>query len=80
MPTLRGPHDFLVAEFISPKKVYTFSFIVGGIILKSVKCIHSATKTSSTLESPRFEVHRTTTETLCSELRRAGMQLFTASP
>ena len=34
----------LVAEFISPKKVYTFSFIVGSIIQKSVKCIHSATK------------------------------------
>ena len=31
----------LVAEFISPKKC---SFIVGTIIPKSVKCIHSATK------------------------------------
>ena len=27
-----------------PPKVYTFSFIVGDIIPKSVKCIHSATK------------------------------------
>ena len=35
----------LVAEFISPqKKVYTFSFIVGNTIPKSVKCVHSATK------------------------------------
>ena len=34
----------LVAEFISPPKVYTVSFIVGNIIPKSVKCIHSATK------------------------------------
>ena len=34
----------LVAEFISPPKVYTFSFIVGNIIPKSVRCIHSATK------------------------------------
>ena len=34
----------LVAEFIGPQKVYTFSFIVGNIIPKSVKCIHSATK------------------------------------
>ena len=33
----------LVAEFIGPK-VYTFSFIVGNIVPKSVKCIHSATK------------------------------------
>ena len=36
--------ETLVAEFISPPKVYTFSFIVGNIIPKSVKCIHSATK------------------------------------
>ena len=36
----------LVAEFISPQKVYTFSFILGTIIPKSVKCIHSATKYS----------------------------------
>ena len=35
---------YLVAEFISPRKVYTFSFIVGNIIPKSEKCIHSATK------------------------------------
>ena len=34
----------LVAEFISPPKIYTFSFIVGNIIPKSAKCIHSATK------------------------------------
>ena len=27
-----------------PQKVYTLSFIVGNIIPKSVKCIHSATK------------------------------------
>ena len=27
-----------------PPKVYTFGFIVGDIIPKSVKCIHSATK------------------------------------
>ena len=33
----------IVAEFISPKK-YTFRFIVGNIIPKSVKCIRSATK------------------------------------
>ena len=36
----------LVAEFISPPKVYTFSFVVGDIIPKGVKCIHSATKNS----------------------------------
>ena len=29
----------LVAEFISPQKVYTFSFTVGDTIPKSVKCI-----------------------------------------
>ena len=34
----------LVAEFISPTKVYTFGFIMGNITQKSVKCIHSATK------------------------------------
>ena len=34
----------LVAEFISPRKVYTFRLVVGIIIPKSVKCIHSATK------------------------------------
>ena len=39
------PGHNLVAEFIGPPKVYTFSFIVGTIIPKSVKCIHSATKT-----------------------------------
>ena len=33
----------LVAEFISPKKC-TFGLIVGDIIPKSVKCIHSATR------------------------------------
>ena len=33
-----------VAEFSSPPKVDTFSFIVGTIIPKSVKCIHSATE------------------------------------
>ena len=38
-----GTPKNLVAEFISPKK-YTFSFIVGNIFPKSVKCIHSATK------------------------------------
>ena len=27
-----------------PQKVYTFGFIAGDIILKSVKCSHSATK------------------------------------
>ena len=36
--------QYFVAEFISPKKVYTFSFIVVNIIPKSVKCIHPATK------------------------------------
>ena len=41
---LRTLASFLVAEFRSPPKVYTFSFIVGNIIPKSVKCIHSATK------------------------------------
>ena len=41
------PH-YLVAEFISPPKVYAFSFIVGNIIPKSVKCIHSATKITCT--------------------------------
>ena len=35
---------YLVAELISPQKVYTFGFIVGTAIPKSVKCIHSATK------------------------------------
>ena len=34
----------LVAEFTKPPKVCTFSFIVGNIIPKSVKCLHSATK------------------------------------
>ena len=42
--TLTGVISNLVAEFISPQKVYTFPFIVGSIIPKSVKCIHSATK------------------------------------
>ena len=28
----------------NPPKVYTFSFIVGNVIPKSVECIHSATK------------------------------------
>ena len=37
-------HSFLVAEFTSPPKVFTFSFIVGNIIPKSVKCFHSATE------------------------------------
>ena len=41
---LGAPHPNLVAEFISPK-VYTSSIIVGNIIPKSVRCIHSATKT-----------------------------------
>ena len=36
--------ESLVAEFISPPKVYTFSFIVGNIIPRSVECIRSATK------------------------------------
>ena len=34
----------LVVEFISPPKVHTFIFLVGNIIPKSVKCVHSATK------------------------------------
>ena len=38
------------------QKVYTFSFIVGSIIPKSVKCIHSATKTKDVSHS---EVHGT---------------------
>ena len=37
-------YDYIVPEFISPQKGYTFSSIVGKIIPKSVKCIHSATK------------------------------------
>ena len=36
--------SYLVAEFIRPPKLYTFSFIVDNIIPKSVKCIHSTTK------------------------------------
>ena len=39
-----GLWRFLAAEFISPQKVYTFSFILGFIIPKSAECIHSATK------------------------------------
>ena len=35
---------FLIAEFISPKKCMLLVLIVGDIIPKSVKCIHSATK------------------------------------
>ena len=35
---------FLVADFISPKRVYTFSSIGGYSIPKSLKCAHSATK------------------------------------
>ena len=31
-----GYYDYLVAEFISPQKVYTFSFIVDNTIPKSV--------------------------------------------
>ena len=31
-----------------PEKTYTFRFIVGKIIPKSVKCIHSATKITDT--------------------------------
>ena len=34
----------LVAEFISPTKCTLSVFIVGNIIPRSVKCIHSATK------------------------------------
>ena len=34
---------YLVAEFIGPKKVYTFSSIRDHIIPKSLKCTHSAT-------------------------------------
>ena len=33
---------YLVAEFASPQKVYTFSFRV--VHIESLKCIHSATK------------------------------------
>ena len=44
----------LVAEFISPKKVYTFSFTVGDTIPKSVKCIHSATKKEFTAHMGRL--------------------------
>ena len=39
-----GSWVYLVAEFISPPKVYTFSGLVVDIIPKSVKCIHSATR------------------------------------
>ena len=39
-----GSVSFLVAEFTCPQNVHTFSFKVGNIIPKSVKCIHSATK------------------------------------
>ena len=35
---------YLVAAFISPQKVYTFSSRGGERIPKSVKCTHSATK------------------------------------
>ena len=49
-PTLWGLlYCYFVAEFISPPKVYTFSFRVGSIIPESVKCIHSATKNPETL-------------------------------
>ena len=36
--------EYLSCWVHKPQKVYTFSFIVGNIIPKSVKCIHSATK------------------------------------
>ena len=36
--------EALVAEFISPQKCVLLGFVVGNIIPKSVKCIHSATK------------------------------------
>ena len=55
----------LVAEFISPPKVYTFSFIVGNIIPKSVKCIHSATKV---LRALGFKV--------CGSFRKLGVPYF----
>ena len=42
----------LVSEFISPPKVYTFSFIVGDLIPKSLKCIHSATKSGVWVSAP----------------------------
>ena len=53
----RNPKAYhLVAEFISPQKctVYTIQFIVGNIIPKSVKCIHSATRPVS----PQVPLHR----------------------
>ena len=37
----------LVAGFICPQKVYTFSVLVGNITPKSGKGIHSATKISN---------------------------------
>ena len=33
----RGLNNYLVAEFISPQKVYNFRFIVGNILPESVK-------------------------------------------
>ena len=36
--------------------MYTFSFVVGNIIPKSVKCIHSATKLGSRVEGFGVEV------------------------
>ena len=42
MPAV-GP-ECLSAEFISPKKLYTFSSIGDPCIPKNVKCTHSATK------------------------------------
>ena len=37
--------DYILSRRVhKPQKVYTFSSIVGNIIPKSVKCIHSATK------------------------------------
>ena len=38
------PNQILSCWVRKPQKVYIFSFIVGTIIPKSVKCIHSATK------------------------------------
>ena len=45
VPVCRGLWLQLLRCWVhKPQKVYSFSFIVGNIIPKSVRCIHSATK------------------------------------
>ena len=48
--------SILSCRVSKPPKVYTFSFIVGNVIPKSVKCIHSATKYQDFRRAQGFKV------------------------